>query len=105
MSNPTWTSVGTVAEWPAEGGRLINIGPRRIGVYRHQGAWYALKDVCPHAGVSLARGPVADGAVMCVGHGWRFSLTTGEIVSGPKGHRVPAYPARERDGVVEIDLG
>jgi nitrite reductase/ring-hydroxylating ferredoxin subunit len=105
MSSTTWTTVGRTEEWPADGGRLITLGPRRIGVYRHQGGWYALKDVCPHAGVSLARGPVADGAVMCVGHGWRFSLANGEIVSGPKGHRVPAYPARERDGVVEIDLG
>lgn len=105
MDVSSWTTVGKAEEWPAEGGRMITLGPRRIGVYHHQGAWYALKDICPHAGVSLAKGPVADGAVMCVGHGWRFSLTNGAIVSGPKGFKVPAYPARERDGVIEVDFG
>jgi nitrite reductase/ring-hydroxylating ferredoxin subunit len=105
MNETTWINVGPAADWPADGGKLVTLGARRIGVYRHQGAWYALKDICPHAGVSLARGPVTDGAVMCVGHGWRFSLKDGGIVSGPKGFKVPTYPARERDGQVEVDLG
>ncbi len=101
---PRWTPVGKVAEWPADGGRLVQVGPRRIGVYRHAGAWYALKDVCPHAGVSLVKGPVKDRSVLCVGHGWTFRLDTGEIDHGPGGFSVPTYPARERDGVVEIGL-
>lgn len=99
-----WTPVGEASTWPESGGRLVQIGPRRIGVYRHAGAWYALKDVCPHAGVSLVKGPVADLAVMCVGHGWTFRLDTGEIAKGPGGFSVPTYPARERDGVVEVGL-
>ena len=99
-----WTAVGAVAEWPASGGRLVQVGPRRIGVYRQDGKWYALKDVCPHAGVSLVKGPVADLTVMCVGHGWTFRLDTGEIDRGPGGFSVPTYPVREREGVVEIGL-
>lgn len=102
---PEWTAVGRAAEWPEEGGRLVTVGARRIGVYRHAGGWYALKDVCPHAGVSLVRGPVKDGAVQCVGHGWRFSLASGEVVAGPKGFRVATYPVRTTpDGAVEIGL-
>ena len=99
-----WTNVGIATDWPADGGRLVQVGPRRIGVYRHDGKWYALKDVCPHAGVSLVKGPVQNLSVMCVGHGWTFSLDTGEIDRGPGGFSVPVYPARERDGVVEIGL-
>ncbi len=99
-----WTPVGQSSEWPADGGKLVQVGPRRIGVYRHEGAWYALKDVCPHAGVSLVRGPIEGKSVMCIGHGWTFRLDTGEIDKGPGGFSVPTYPARERDGVVEIGL-
>lgn len=98
----TWTAVGKSADWPADGGKLVQVGPRRIGVYRHLGVWYALKDVCPHAGVSLVKGPIQNMAVMCVGHGWTFRLDTGEIDKGPGGFSVPTYPARERDGVVEL---
>ena len=69
-----WAAVGSAADWPANGGRLVTIGARRIGVYHHDGGWYALKDVCPHAGISLSKGPVAEKAVMCVGHGWRSAI-------------------------------
>lgn len=99
-----WLEVGKAAEWPANGGRLVQAGPRRIGVYHHEGKWYALKDVCPHAGVSLVKGPVQDLSVMCVGHGWTFRLDTGEIDKGPGGFSVPTYPVRERDGVIELGL-
>jgi nitrite reductase/ring-hydroxylating ferredoxin subunit len=101
---PKWTTVGTATEWPDNGGRVVQIGARRIGVYRHDGAWYALKDICPHAGVGLAQGPVHDGQVMCIGHGWTFSLTTGQVVNGPQGVKVATYPVRVSDGVVEVGV-
>ena len=103
-TDPRWTPVGQASDWPAEGGRLCQLGARRIGVYRHAGAWYALKDICPHAGVSLVKGPVENGAVMCVGHGWTFSLATGDIAKGPGGFSVPVYPVREVAGTVEVGL-
>jgi nitrite reductase (NADH) small subunit len=99
-----WVAVGNAAEWPEEGARLVQIKARRIGVFRHQGAWYALKDPCPHAGVSLSRGPVSAGAVMCIGHGWTFSLATGEVVQGAAGFRVACYPVRVVAGVVEVGV-
>jgi nitrite reductase/ring-hydroxylating ferredoxin subunit len=103
--DPRWTAVGPASDWPEEGGRLCRLGARRIGVYRHQGQWYALKDICPHAGVSLVQGAIdAAGSVLCVGHGWRFDLRTGDIVKGPGGFSVPTYPVRVVDGVVEVGL-
>lgn len=98
-----WTAVGAAADWPAEGGRLVQIGARRIGVYRSGGSWYALKDVCPHAGISLVRGPVAGGAVTCVGHGWRFDLASGHRVGDPR-FAVATYAVRVRDGIVEVGV-
>ncbi|MBA3710702.1 MAG: Rieske (2Fe-2S) protein [Planctomycetes bacterium] len=103
-AGPAWTAVGNASEWPENGGRLARVGARRIGVYRHAGAWYALKDMCPHAGVSLVQGPVHDGQVMCIGHGWTFSLTTGEVVRGPSGVKVGTYPVRVVEGVVEVEV-
>jgi nitrite reductase/ring-hydroxylating ferredoxin subunit len=98
-----WHAVGAAADWKDDAGRLVTIGARRIGVYKHEGGWYALKDVCPHAGVPLSHGPVFDGGVMCVGHGWRFSLKTGEWIGGSSGYKVATYPVRVReDGVVEV---
>ena len=99
-----WTPVGQAADWPADRGRLVAVGARRLGVYRHAGARYALKDICPHAGVSLVRGPVAEGAVMCIGHGWTFSLATGEVLRGSHGYKVATWPVRVVDGTVEVGV-
>jgi len=98
-----WTPAGAVADWPENGGRLVQIGARRVGVYHHAGGWYALKDICPHAGISLVKGPVAEHAVMCLGHGWRFDLRSGRII-GAGNYAVATYPVRIREGQVEVGV-
>jgi NAD(P)H-dependent nitrite reductase small subunit len=100
---PAWQVVGNESEWPENGSRLVKVGARRLGVYRHGGKWYAMKDMCPHAGVSLSQGPVHECQVMCVGHGWLFSLETGECTRGPSGVKVSTYPVRVVDGKVEVE--
>lgn len=99
MSDHGWIAVGRAEEWTEEGVRLVAIGARRIGVYRRAGAWYALKDLCPHAGGPLHEGRLRDGAVACPWHGWAFDLATGR---GPGDARVATYPVRVRDGIVEL---
>lgn len=99
-----WTAVGQAGAWPADGARLVQIGARRIGVYHHGDRWYALKDVCPHAGVSLHQGPLEAGTVRCIGHGWTFDLATGAVVQGVPGCKVATYPVRVVDGVVEVGV-
>ena len=98
-----WSPVGAAADWPENGGKVVQIGARRIGVYHHQGAWYALKDICPHAGISLAKGPVAEHAVMCLGHGWRFDLRSGRVLGGGN-HAVATYPVRVNGDQVEVGV-
>jgi nitrite reductase/ring-hydroxylating ferredoxin subunit len=99
-----WTVVGTVDQWQDGEGRPVQIGARRLGVYRHGAVFHALKDICPHAGVSLSQGPVVDGAVMCVGHGWTFDLVTGEVRRGPGGYKVATYPVRVVDNQVQVGV-
>jgi nitrite reductase/ring-hydroxylating ferredoxin subunit len=104
-ANLRWTPVGKVTDWPAEGGKPVQVGPRRIAVFHHGGQWFAVKDVCPHAGIALAKGPLKDGTVGCPGHGWKFDLVSGDLVSGPTGFSVPVYAARATaEGVVEVGL-
>lgn len=103
--DPQWTAVGQAADWPENGGKQVQIGARRIGVYRWQGTWYALKDICPHAGVPLSRGPVEDGKVMCIGHGWMFDLKSGEADGMGGGWSVATYPVRVTEaGAIEVGV-
>lgn len=86
-----WHDVGTAADFPAEEGRPVEIGARRIGVFNHRGELHAIKDTCPHAGVDLHDGFLREGTVTCPAHGWTFDLTTGE---GPCESAVRVYPVK-----------
>ena len=43
----------------------------------------AFEDVCPHAKYRLSSGEVIAGHLECPGHGWEFSIVTGQCVTEP----------------------
>lgn len=97
-----WEDVGAVTDWEPDSARQVRIGARRVGVYRVRDEWFAMKDICPHAGLSICAGADRAGAVdeavaTCSAHGWRFDLRTGEQVDAELlggGSRCTTYPVR-----------
>lgn len=75
------------------------------------GEVFALRDLCPHRGVPLSAGRIADGTVECPYHGWRFgpdggcrlipSLAEGQSIDRSK-IGVRRYPTAEANGLVWI---
>jgi nitrite reductase/ring-hydroxylating ferredoxin subunit len=49
------------------------------------GTPFAVSDVCRHQFAKLGRGQIRDGCLECPWHRARYDVTTGEMVSGPKG--------------------
>jgi nitrite reductase/ring-hydroxylating ferredoxin subunit/uncharacterized membrane protein len=79
-------------------GELLEDTPRRVEVdgtplvmVRHRGAVYALADVCPHLGCSLAEGSISDDAIVCGCHGSTFALEDGRVIHGPSAFPVQVY--------------
>jgi nitrite reductase (NADH) small subunit len=70
----TVCKVGDVTEGE---GKTVELDNKLIAVFLHQGQYYAIDDVCPHMGASLAGGYVDDGIVTCPWHAWRFRLADG----------------------------
>lgn len=85
-------------------GNLPDAADGPIVVYRIDGRLYAILDVCPHAGASLADGTVADSVVTCALHGSQFNVCTGQRLRGPADFSVRTYPVVEEDGVVYVEL-
>jgi 3-phenylpropionate/trans-cinnamate dioxygenase ferredoxin subunit len=48
------------------------------------GKFYALNNVCPHVGGSLADGTLNGDKITCLKHGAQFDLKTGEAVGEAK---------------------
>lgn len=77
-------TVARVGDIPEGQGRSFALHGTMVGVFLSQGKYFAINDFCPHMGASLAEGHVADNAVMCPWHAWRFSLTDGTWLDNSK---------------------
>jgi len=89
QAKPEWVNVGTVADFPLDGGAAIKYGDVQIAVFNFasRGEWYACQNMCPHKkAFVLARGIVGTQAetpkVACPLHKKTFSLQSGECTSG-----------------------
>jgi nitrite reductase (NADH) small subunit len=65
-------------------GRAVEVDNKLIAVFRDQGSFYAIDDICPHMGASLSDGFVTDGIVTCPWHAWRFRLADGAWADNPR---------------------
>ena len=99
-----WSPVGQVADFSDGQGKVVTVGARRIALFRTGDRFRALKDACPHAGVSLAMGYVHADAVVCPAHAWAFSLDDGHCTMGPASAKAGCYAVRVTDGTVEIGV-
>ncbi len=99
--------VGTVAEIPPGGRKLVDVGGRAIGLFNLGGEFFALRNRCPHQAGPLCDGPLGScisssapgqyevsrrGEMLrCPWHGWEFDVRTGQSWFDPKDVRVKSY--------------
>jgi nitrite reductase/ring-hydroxylating ferredoxin subunit/uncharacterized membrane protein len=97
-----WTRALAEAELPDDTPTAVEAEGRQIMLYRHDGALYALDNICSHAGGLLSRGTVAGLTVTCPLHGARFGLADGCVGRGPASQPQPVLPTRIRNGWIEV---
>ena len=97
--------VGTVAEIPPGGRKLVEIEGRSIGVFNLKGEFYALRNRCAHQGGPLCKGRLTgflqsrgpgdytytrQGEILrCPWHGWEFDVKHRPVLVGPGPHPRP----------------
>lgn len=96
---PRHVKVAGAADLGPGQSRLLRIGDREIVLFNVEGRYHAVKNSCPHRGVSLDHAGVESGVLICPGHGWQFDLETGDALHHPPlGLRCYRVDVRE-DGV------
>ncbi len=99
--------VGTVAEIPPGGRKLVQIEGRSIGVFNLEGEFFALRNRCAHQGGPLCQGRLTgflqsrapgdytltrQGEILrCPWHGWEFDVRTGQSWWDPGRTRARRY--------------
>jgi len=94
-----WIDIGTVADVPALGSRVVKAPGGDIAVFKAaDGRLFALRDRCPHKGGPLSQGMVHGHSVTCPLHNWVISLESGEAQGADQGcaHRIPLRIVGER---------
>lgn len=82
--------------------RHLRIGKRDIALFRVDGRFYALSNLCRHAFAPLAEGYLDGCIVMCPWHGWRYDVRDG-TTDHPDAD-VRTYPVTVRDAEVFVTV-
>ena len=87
-------------------GRLLASTEDPIAVFKWKDKVCAVRDICPHAGFSLADGAFdsENGTITCPEHGSRFQVCSGERLRGPADYPLKKYRAFENGGEITVEI-
>jgi nitrite reductase/ring-hydroxylating ferredoxin subunit len=94
--------VASVAEAREESPQVVRVDGRVLGLFHHEGEFFATDNQCPHMGFPLTDGSVDDGVLTCPWHHARFELSCGDTFD-PFADDVRTYPVEVRDEDVYVD--
>jgi nitrite reductase (NADH) small subunit/3-phenylpropionate/trans-cinnamate dioxygenase ferredoxin subunit len=92
--------VGDLAEGEA---RVVEVGNKLIALFRRNGEYFAIDDICPHMGASLSEGIVENGIVTCPWHAWRFRLADGTWADNPR-IKIGCFPVRIVGDEIQVQV-
>lgn len=103
--------LGTAEDIRASGGRTrVRTSQVDILVIESDGTFYAIENLCSHAGVSMDRGRVRNCVLTCPSHLAQFDIRDGSVVRGPiegdpeNVRKQHVFPVHEDDGVLYAEV-
>jgi anthranilate 1,2-dioxygenase ferredoxin subunit len=104
MSDIQWQDVGIEAQFSEDEPAQVVVNQQPVAVFRVDGEWFALHDLCSHGHARLSEGFVENGCVECPLHQGLIDLRTGAPCSAPITEPVRTYPIRVMNGRVEVGV-
>lgn len=98
-----WVKAGPTSGLAPGRSKTIYAEGREVGVYNVKGEFFAIDNICPHAGGPLADGQIEGEAVYCPYHMWSFNIKTGEATFN-ESICVQSYPCKVEEEFVLIDI-
>jgi nitrite reductase/ring-hydroxylating ferredoxin subunit/hemoglobin-like flavoprotein len=76
-------AVAHVAEIPNGERKIVQVDGLSIGVFHHNGYWYALRNSCLHRGGPVCTGSLVGDVLTCPWHGFQYNVTNGQLLVDP----------------------
>src|SRR5206468_12932995 len=97
-----FVSVMATSELPPGDMKFVVINRQRVLVANVGGVFYALSDICGHAGAPLSAGNLTGYVVECPLHYACFDARTGKLITGPVSADVLSYEVRVEADTVYV---
>ena len=95
--------VAAEADIPDGQRKIVQVDNLSIGVFHHEGQWYAVRNSCIHRGGPVATGKLEGDILTCPWHGFQFNLRTAVCVADPKAE-LDHYPVSIVAGQVHLQV-
>jgi nitrite reductase/ring-hydroxylating ferredoxin subunit len=95
--------VAPAAEIPDGERKIIQVDDLSIGVFHHQGKWYAVRNHCLHRGGPVATGSLVGDVITCPWHGFQYNLTNGELLVDPA-TKLDSYRIIEKEDGIYLTI-
>ena len=87
----------------AEGEKIVvDVDGTDIALFKIQGSFYAIEDICSHDGAEIASGLLDGDEIICPRHGARFCIKTGAVKSPPAYEAIKCFPVRIDNNTVQV---
>ncbi len=100
----TWHDAGPADAVHEDAATSVVVAGKQMALFRLEGEVFALYDQCSHGYARLSDGYVEDGCVECPLHQGLVDIRSGAPRSQPIVEAVQSFPARIRDGRVEVQV-
>lgn len=81
---------------------IVDVDGADVAVFKLDGQFYAIEDICTHDGAELASGELDGDEIICPRHGARFCIKTGEVKSPPAYEDIACFPVRIENEQVQV---
>jgi len=95
--------VGRVDEIPEGERKVVQVNELSIGVFHHEGNWYALRNSCLHRGGPVCTGSLENEILTCPWHGYTYELKTGTLTLD-RTAALESYPIEIVDGEIHLRI-
>ena len=102
--NIEFHAVATTSEISEDEPKAVSIGRLDVGIYKLDGEFYAIDDICTHAYAMMTDGYIEDGQIECPLHGACFDIKSGKALTAPATIDLRPYPVKVEGDQISVGV-
>ena len=102
--NIEFHAVAKTSEISEDEPKAVSIGRLDVGIYKLDGEFYAIDDICTHAYAMMTDGYIEDGQIECPLHGACFDIKTGKALTAPATIDLRPYPVKVEGDQISVGV-